>query len=290
MSMRERPDWQVEGADWPHRAFSRFVRAAGFDWHVQIIGQGPALLLLHGTGAASHSWRDLVTPLSRHFTLVIPDLPGHGFSHWRSRSHLSLPQMASQVAALLREINLPIAAAAGHSAGVAIALQMALVGDIAPASIVSINGALKPFNGIEGVLYPALARLMFLNPLTPSLLAWKATDRAAVARVIAGTGSRLTPEGVDFYARLLATRRHVGATLGMMANWDLRPLQRDLAHLTSRLTLIATERDSAVPPGVAQEIKRLLPAAELLLLPRLGHLAHEEDPAHLAGLIVKACI
>ncbi len=288
--MKERPDWQVEGADWPHRPFSRFVRAAGFEWHVQIIGQGPALLLLHGTGAAGHSWRDLVPILTSHFTVIIPDLPGHGFSHWRSRRHLSLPQMASQLAALLRELGVKITAVAGHSAGVAIALQMALVGDIAPASIVSINGALRPFNGVEGVLYPTLAKLMFLNPLTPSLLAWKATDRAAVARVIAGTGSRLTPAGVDFYARLLATRRHVGATLGMMANWDLRPLQRDLPDLVPRLTLIAAERDSAVPPQVAQESQRLLPKAELVVLPRLGHLAHEEDPTAFAGLIVKACI
>jgi magnesium chelatase accessory protein len=288
--MKERPDWQVEGADWPHRACSRFVRAAGFDWHVQIIGQGPGLLLLHGTGASGHSWRDLVPVLAEHFTLIIPDLPGHGFSHWRSRGQLSLPEMASQVAALLAELGLPVTVVAGHSAGVAILLHMALVGDIAPVAVVSINGALRPFRGVEGLLYPALAKVMFLNPLTPSLLAWKATDRVAVGRVIAGTGSKLTPEGIDYYARLLATRRHVGATLGMMANWDLRPLQRDLAYLKARLTLIAAERDSAVPPAVAEETQRLLPAAELLLLPRLGHLAHEEDPVALAGLIVKACI
>ncbi len=53
----ERPDWAVEGRDWPHREASRFVEAAGLRWHVQEFGSpdAPTLLLLHGTGAATHS-------------------------------------------------------------------------------------------------------------------------------------------------------------------------------------------------------------------------------------------
>ena len=57
--------------DWPNAAHSQFVRAAGLDWHVQIMGSGPTLLLLHGTGAATHSWRDLMPFLAEHFTLVV---------------------------------------------------------------------------------------------------------------------------------------------------------------------------------------------------------------------------
>jgi magnesium chelatase accessory protein len=57
-------DWAKDGADWPNREASRFVDAAGMRWHVQVMGQGPVLLLLHGTGASTHSWRD-VMPLLR---------------------------------------------------------------------------------------------------------------------------------------------------------------------------------------------------------------------------------
>jgi len=53
---------EADGADWPNRAASRKLRAGGVDWHVQILGRGPTLLLLHGTGASTHSWRD-VAPL-----------------------------------------------------------------------------------------------------------------------------------------------------------------------------------------------------------------------------------
>ena len=52
--MSRTPDWARDGADWPHRDASRFIVAAGLRWHVQRIGAGPTLLLLHGTGAATH--------------------------------------------------------------------------------------------------------------------------------------------------------------------------------------------------------------------------------------------
>ena len=40
-------DWASLQAQWPHSAHSRFVQAAGLRWHVQVMGQGPALLMLH---------------------------------------------------------------------------------------------------------------------------------------------------------------------------------------------------------------------------------------------------
>ena len=68
MGFSNRPlDFERDGQDWPNRDVSRFVRAAGIDWHVQEIGDPAlpvALLLQHGTGAATHSWRGLVPLLT----------------------------------------------------------------------------------------------------------------------------------------------------------------------------------------------------------------------------------
>ena len=61
-------------------ALALTVAAGGLRWHVQVAGDGPVLLLLHGTGAATHSWRDLLPLLAERFTVVAPDLPGHGRS------------------------------------------------------------------------------------------------------------------------------------------------------------------------------------------------------------------
>lgn len=66
--------------NWPHRDCSQFIEAAGLSWHVQRMGEGPALLLLHGTAAATHSWAGLMPLLARRFTVIAIDLPGHGFT------------------------------------------------------------------------------------------------------------------------------------------------------------------------------------------------------------------
>ena len=50
------------------------------DWYVDIAGQGPDLVLLHGLGASSFSWRHNRAQLARHFRVITPDLPGHGRS------------------------------------------------------------------------------------------------------------------------------------------------------------------------------------------------------------------
>ena len=67
--------WAEHRAHWPHAQHSRFVQAGGIQWHVQVMGQGPCMLLLHGTGSGNFSWRGLLPTLAQHFTVVAPDLP-----------------------------------------------------------------------------------------------------------------------------------------------------------------------------------------------------------------------
>ena len=64
----------------------------------------------------------------------------------------------------------------------------------------------------------------------------------------------------------------------MMARWDLRALARALPELRTSVTLVAGERDKAVPPRDADRLAQLIPDAIVVRLPGLGHLAHEEDP------------
>lgn len=108
------PRWDVEGRDWPNREFSRFVTADGLRWHVQILGTGPVLLLVHGTGAASHSWGPLVPFVAPHFTVVTLDLPGHGFTALPAAEGLSLAGMARGVGRLMQVLGLQPEIAVGH--------------------------------------------------------------------------------------------------------------------------------------------------------------------------------
>lgn len=283
--MTRKPDWDEEGAGWPNRRSSQFVRAGGLRWHLQIMGSGPALLLLHGAGAATHSWRDLAPILARDFTVIAPDLPGHGFTTTPGHGGLSLANMAVALAALLTELGARPAFAVGHSAGAAIAIRMRLDGSIGDGALVSLNGALQPFPGAAGHVFPAMAKILFLNPFAIRMFALRASRPGAVARVIESTGSRIDSVGLECYSRLFRTTGHIEGALGMMANWDLQPLIADMPKLSGPLTLVAARNDRAVPPRVAEAARMMVPGSTLISLPGLGHLAHEEAPDRIADIV-----
>lgn len=287
--MTHKPDWAVEGRDWPNREASRFVQAGGLAWHVQVMGAGPVLVLLHGTGAATHSWRRLAPLLATAFTVIAPDLPGHGFTATpRERSDFSLPKVARGVSALLAELGVEPHAFVGHSAGAAIAVRMALDGAGAPAGIVGINAALLPFPGPLGPLAPILARMLFDNPIALRLFARRAARPHAIADLIRSTGSSLDAAGLEFYERLFRSEGHLEATVALMAHWDLSALRPALPRFRAPLTLIVGQNDRAVRPETACAVQRLVRQARVLPVSGLGHLAHEERSETVAELVVSA--
>jgi magnesium chelatase accessory protein len=278
---------ETDGTDWPNRHLSKMVKAAGLSWHVQDsgAGQAKALVLLHGTGASTHSWAGLLPELAKDHRVIACDLPGHAFTSRPRGGAASLETMASLVPALLAELGIAPSAVVGHSAGAAVALRAVLDGKLAPLPVIGINAALKPFPGIAGKVAPALARALFLNPFAAFLFARRAMDRAAVEKVLSSTGSRLTPEQIDFYHRLFQNAGHIDSTLGMMAKWNLPDLWRDLPRLQSPLHLIVGAHDRTVPPADARLICDLVPQSTITSLAGLGHLAHEEAPMIVADAI-----
>jgi magnesium chelatase accessory protein len=271
--------------DWPLREHSRVLTAGGLRWHVQCLGRGPAVLLVHGTGAASHTWRGLAPLLARHYTVVAPDLPAHGgTARPADDDQMTLPGMAVGLQALLGTLGVEPALAVGHSAGAAILARMCLDGAIAPRGLVSLNGALLELPGLPRAVFSPLARLLAASPL-PRLFAWRARDRSAVERLVASTGSQLDAAGVDLYARLVRDPAHVEGVLTMMARWDLAALEADLPALAVPLLLVVGLQDGTVPPSEGRRLRDRVPRAELVELPGLGHLAHEERPATVAQLL-----
>ena len=286
--MPRRLDWTTDSADWPNRAASRFVTSSGFRWHVQIMGSGPVLLALHGTGASTHSWRDLMPLLAAHFTVVAPDMPGHAFTDMPERQHMSLAGMARAVTELLHTLDLSPGIAVGHSAGAAVLVRMALDGMIHPRLLVSLNGALLPLASMPSEIFSPLARALAALPLVPRMAAWQASAPGSVERLLSGTGSTLDTHGTALYRRLVTNPGHVAGALEMMASWNLRELPRELPRLAVKLLQIAGANDRTIPSEDAKRIQRLLPGTHTIILSGLGHLAHEESPAEHARLIIEA--
>lgn len=280
-------DWQAHRATWPHAECSRFVALPGQTWHVQIKGQGPVLLLLHGTGASTHSWRALIDPLAARYTVVCPDLTGHAFTSAHQTQSPSLPHMARNLNALLAHLQLWPTAVIGHSAGAAIGAQLLLDQPQQPVPVlIGLNPAWLPLHGVSSWLFPAAALLLATNPLSARLFARLGSQRGVVQALLKSTGSSLDETGLGYYQRLLQSPGHVQGVLSMMRAWHLEALERALPQLKGPVFLHLGANDGTIDPRQAERACALMPQAVALRFAGLGHLAHEEAPARTCAQIL----
>ncbi len=278
--------WETDGKSWPHHDHSQFVESGGLTWHVQIKGAGPDLLLIHGTGASTHSWRDCLPILAKRFRVIAFDLPGHGFTSALEDANMSLPALARAVTGLSHDVKASPACVVGHSAGAAIAVRMILDGGVAPGVAMSVNGALLPFPGFGLLTLPMMFKALFSNPFAAPFATEIVRGPGNIRQAIANTGTELSEQGLAFYERLFTSDRHLDATLKMMTHWDLAPLKRDLSKLHIPLTAVFGAEDLAIPAWQARELVELAPAADVIELSGCGHIAPEEKPKKLSKLVI----
>ncbi|PYB71961.1 alpha/beta fold hydrolase BchO [Rhizobium wuzhouense] len=276
---RDRLDWATDGLHWPNRSASRFLKTTSCDWHVQISGpeDAPVILLLHGTGAASHSWRHILPLLSTRFRVVAPDLPGHGFTRPRAEADLSLPGMVQALTELLSQLDRCPAVILGHSAGAAIAVTLAASkASAVPRHVIGINGAFLPIRG--NALFSPLAKALFANPFSASMFSLMSRVTPLGGNLLTATGSPIDEQGKAIYRMLLASPAHVRGALGMMAAWDLSRFDATLQRLPFPMTLIAAKDDPMVPIENSTHAVRQATGSRLVLADRGGHLLHECRP------------
>jgi magnesium chelatase accessory protein len=278
-------DWARDGADWPNREASRFVDCRPHRWHVQETGSGPTVLLLHGAGGATQSWRDLLPLLASDFHVIAVDLPGQGFSSAGSRHRLSLTRMSEDLAALAQHEGWHIELIVGHSAGAALALDLAC--RVRPKGVVGLNAALGKFDGVAGWLFPLMAKVLALNPFASTILTKMPNSEARVRELLETTGSRFDDRTLGLYRRLAADRDHVAGTIAMMAQWNIDALLARVDHVPCPVLLLAGEGDGTVPPEISVRAAGGMRVAEAKILPGLGHLMHEEAPDLVAAEIVQ---
>ncbi len=262
----------------------RYVQTDGLNWHVVEMGQGPVILLVHGTAASVHSWRDVMPLLAETHHVVAVDLPGHGGTQHHSTQDLSLERMARGIAALMQAMALSPEIVVGHSAGAAILASICAHKKLHPKRYVSFNGAFYPFGGIAGSLFSPIAKLIAFNSFVPRLLSGVAS-RSKVERLLKDTGSDISPRGVELYYDLFRQADHVAAALGMMAAWDLRGMDDNLVRIDAECLFVSGKRDKAVPPETADRAASRCTKAKVMQFDGYGHLLHEENPALAADII-----
>lgn len=272
--------------DWPFKAQSSLITAGRHRFWVADTGprEAPVLVLLHGTGASLHSFRRTIPGLSQSYRIITPDLPGHGLSATGFTGRLGLDAMAQDLWTLLDTLHVQPQAIIGHSAGAAIGLRMAELRSVP--QVIGLNAALGEFDGAAAFLFPIIARGLATLPFASTAITAFFGRPGTVDRILAGTGSPLDAEGRAQYLALVRDPDHVTGALGMMADWRLQPLLNRLPQTQTKVTLIASEGDRAVPAQVSIDAAKRIPGAKLHLLPKLGHLAHEETEDGLSALIL----
>lgn len=286
----ERLRWESHGPEWPNRHLSRFVTAGDVRFHVQVAGDGPDLLLLHGAAGSTHSWARILPRLAQSYRVVAPDLPGHAFSSALPPERSGPVELTTAVTRLLDAVAIQPTGIVAHSAGAAVAVS--LVEDLQTAP--HTEGAVKPERCV--FLAPSLSRPPrtvppFLQKLIAPLLR---TDRVAELAALLGrsfitkallesTGSSVPAESASIYRRLTGNPAHIGAVLRLLSQWDPEGVEALLPGFSVPTLVLVGAEDRWIPTSMIERTLAELPNAELRVLEGLGHLAHEEAPDRVLG-------
>jgi len=273
------PNW------WPNRSNSEFIKSDNYNWHIQKFGStGKKLLLIHGTGASSHSWYPLIENLNLEFEILCLDLPGHGFTRALARQKKQLVIIVDQISLLLRNIDFYPNIIMGHSAGAAVAYELAKKIDTKPNTI-AINAAFGQFSGLAGVAFPYFAKIASSTTIPARFLSLLASKEEIVRKLLASTGSIIPELQIKCYQYLFSNTEHVDGTLQLMADWDLGYFLDRLPEETAPIHFLVGDKDTTVPPHISKSWDQSMPKSSLTQFNGLGHLLHEESPSTVSTIL-----
>ncbi len=256
----------------------------------RVAGSGPPIVLIHGMLNSSSHWRQVALSLASEYTVIAPDLIGHGDSA-APRGDYSLGAHAASIRDLLAAIGIERATIVGHSLGGGVAMQFFYQFPQRVERLVLIS------SGGLGHEVKATLRSAALPGVSPLLAL---TIRPRLLGGLALAGARLRERGVEWGVYLQAAAR------------ALRPLQTKASReaflqtlravidargqrvsATDRLYLLESmptlivwgERDNTIPLAHGREAHAAIPHSRLRTLERAAHFPHLEDPDGLSELL-----
>ena len=258
-----------------------------------IAGDGPPLLLLHGIGSNRETWRSVLKPLSQHFTVIAPDLLGHGESA-KPRADYSLGGFANGMRDLLGVLGMERATVIGHSFGGGVAMQFAYQFPERTDRVV-----LEASGGLGREVTPLL-RILTLPGSAAVLAALDVIPGNAAVRLV-GEIARRIPEGpfasdahevVNVLEGLRGSEARTAFlhVLSHVIDWRGQLVtMRDRTYLAAGMPIMVMwgEGDTVLPVAHATAAVESMPDARLLTFPRVGHFPHTERPREFAEAVIE---
>ncbi|GAC1315744.1 MAG: alpha/beta fold hydrolase [Thermoleophilaceae bacterium] len=253
-------------------------------------GWGPVLLLIHGITGSSATWEDVIGPLSERYTVVAPDLLGHGESA-KPRGDYSLGAYASGVRDLLGAIGHERATVVGHSLGGGVAMQMAYQFPERCERLVLVS------SGGLGREVSALLRAATL-PGAEWVLPLLSTNRLVTAtQSVTSLGRRLglrvgpdleeTWRGFVSLADADARSAFIHSLRALVDFGGQRVSATDRLYLAEQLPtmIIWGARDPIIPMRHGVEAHAAIPGSRLETFAKAGHFPHRDDPARFVRVL-----
>ncbi len=234
-------------------------------------GRGPALVLLHGIGSSSASWRAQLSALSDRFHVVAWDAPGYGGSDALLPAAPTPQDYAGALLELANGLGILRFSLLGHSWGALIAAAFARHHATRVTALILANAspgyAAAPLDIRRARVDGRIADMQELGPAglaakrAAALLSPSAP--AAAIEAVRSVMSQLRPDGYAQAARMLGT-----------AN-----ILEDVRHITVPALIIGATNDTVTPEEGNQRIAAALPGARYASLVGPGHASYVEDPA-----------
>jgi pimeloyl-ACP methyl ester carboxylesterase len=246
------------------------------------LGEGPPVVMVHGTPWSSWTWRRVAPRLAERFTVYVFDMLGFGASDQRPGQDVSLVGHGTRLAALMEFWRLDRPAVIAHDIGGATALRAHLLHNRTVAALALIDVvALAPwgtpfyrlvrdhhtvFEQLPAAIHEGVLRA-YVGTAQP-----RPVDRDIEDSLIAPW---LGPSGQSAFYRQIAQgdQRHTD---------DIEPL---LHKITAPTLVIWGEADPWLPAADGAELAERIPGARLALLPTAGHLVQEDQPDGLTRLL-----
>jgi magnesium chelatase accessory protein len=278
---------------WPNRQFSETLKIEGIDWHYQISRHANPLaktiVLIHGTGSSAHSWTNIFPLLAKDFTVIAPDLPGHGFTIGAKKADLHINKIAIRLHQFFETLSVHhLDVLIGHSAGADCAIALSLLYEKSPNSIIGFNPALvnplSMYNTFLGPLMNPFATSGFMA----SFIAASLPLTGMVDQLLDSTNSILTEKQREPYRILFKEQSHIYGALNFMTASNVDELLQRSSSITSAFTFLVAAQDPWVPENtLLPVIHRYFPNAKIYI-EEGGHLFHEINPKRAMKIIHEA--
>ena len=254
------------------------------------VGQGPALLLLHGLGCTHTTWLPVIEDLARHFTVIAPDLLGHGDSA-KPRADYSVGGYANGMRDLLTVLDIDKVTVVGHSFGGGIAMQFAYqFPERTERMILVAPGGLGPevSRFIRAVTLPGFHQVMGVATRPGIRHLGKAGLRALSRSGV--SSARDLGEVAEIYESFKDPRARAAIRHVVRAVVDLKGqivTMVDRAYLTQAMPMLVVwgSDDAVIPVKHAENVARIAPGAVVEVLPNSGHFPHKDHPDRFVKIV-----